>query len=117
MVRQLTETEVEFEIECVPEDMPIHGNASAIDGLTDLQVEQGIRDQIASGNEWSWCIVRVTARWTDYEGYSYLGGCSYGSEEQFKHPDGYYPQMKGIALADLNDVVTAHARNLQPLLV
>lgn len=115
MVRPLSEEEVEFEIECVPEDMPIHGNANAIDGLTNEQIENDIRDQLAGGNTWAWCIIRVTARWADYEGYSYLNGCSYRSEEQFKHPDGHYPKMKALALADLNDIVTAHARNLEPL--
>ena len=38
-------------------------------------------------------------------------------EEQFQHPDGYYPDMKARALADLNEIVAAHARNLEPLLV
>jgi hypothetical protein len=62
-------------------------------------------------------VVRLTARWAGYEGYDYLGGCSYGSEEQFKHPDGYYPDMKARALENLNEIVAAHARNLEPLLV
>ena len=117
MVRALTEDEVEFAIDCVPEDIPIQGNASAVDEETDAQVEKEIRDQIAHGNEWAWCVVRLTARWAGYEGYDYLGGCSYGSEEQFKNPDGYYPDMKARALEDLNEIVAAHARNLEPLLV
>ena len=117
MVRALTEDEVEFSIDCVPEDIPIRGNASAFDEETDAQVEKDIRDQLARGNEWAWCVVRVTARWAGYEGYDYLGGCSYRSVEEFKHPDGYFPDMKARALADLNEVVAAHARNLEPLLV
>jgi hypothetical protein len=116
MVRALTEDEVVFAIACVPEDVPIRGNASALDE-TDAQVEQEIRAQIARGNEWGWCVVRVTACWAGYEGHDYLGGCSYDSAEQFQQPDGYYPAMKARALADLNEVVAAHARNLQPLLV
>ena len=117
MLRPLTEADVEFEIECVPEDRPVYGNASTIDGETDAQVEQDIREELAHGNEWAWCLVRVTARWAEYEGYDYRGGCSHRSEEQFKHPDGYYPVMKARALADLNDVIATHARNLEPLLV
>jgi hypothetical protein len=117
MVRPLTEAEVEFEIECVPEDLPVRGYASAIDDEADARVEMGIRKDLAGGNDWAWCIVRVTARWNGYEGYDYLGGCSYRSAEQFQHPDGYYPDMKARALADLNDVIAAHARNLEPLRV
>ena len=62
MVRQLTESEVEFVVDCIPEDLPITGNASAIDEVTDALVEAHIRDQLARGNEWAWCVVRVTAR-------------------------------------------------------
>jgi hypothetical protein len=117
MLRPLTEADVEFEIECVPEDLPIQGNASAIDDETDAQLERDLREQLERGNEWAWCLVRVTARWAEYEGYDYLGGCSYASKEQFMHPKGYYPDMKARALADLNDVIATHARNLEPLLV
>ena len=63
MLRPLTEADVEFEIECVPEDLPIQGNASAINDEADAQLEKDLRDQLERGNEWAWCLVRVTARW------------------------------------------------------
>ena len=117
MVRPLTESEVEFVVECIPEDGHVRGNACAIDEETDALVEADIRAQLARGNEWAWCVVRVTARWMGYEGHDYLGGCSYGSEAEFTREDGYYQDMRARALDVLNEVVAAHAEKLQPLLV
>lgn len=73
----------------------------------DPQTVEWIANQLADGNDWAWCMVDVAANWTnpltdqEYEGHAYLGGCSYESEESFKHPDGYYPQMKREAYDDL----------------
>lgn len=69
--------------------------------------EEYVRQQLRDGNEWAWCRVHVRATWWDrrtgreYEGDDYLGGCSYGSEEDFKQPGGYYDDMKAQAYADL----------------
>ena len=109
MIRKLTEDDVEFHIQISPEYIPIHGNVSAIDDETDARVEADIRRELANGNEWAWCVVRVTARWADYEGHAYLGGCSYADEETFRHPDGYYPQLQAEALEELNSIVVKHA--------
>jgi hypothetical protein len=90
---------------------------SAIDEETDARIESDIRRELANGNEWAWCVVRVTAKWGDYEGYAYLGGCSYRDETDFTHPDGYYPQLKTEALDDLNSIIAKHANAVAPLLV
>jgi hypothetical protein len=117
MLRPLTETEVEFSISVLPEDIPVHGNASAIDEDTDARIEADTRRELANGNDWAWCVVRVTAKWGDYEGHAYLGGCSYRDEREFTHPDGYYPQMKAEALEDLNSIIARHANAVAPLFV
>jgi hypothetical protein len=116
MFRQLTETEVEFIIDCIPDDTPITGNASAIDEETDAAVEADIREELARGNEWAWCVVRVTALWRGYEGHDYLSGCSYACREAFTREAGYYPDMRARALEALNEALADHARKLEPLL-
>jgi hypothetical protein len=110
MLRELTENEVEFSVECLREDMQIEGNAMASgDDAFDKRVEEQIREDL-EWNEWAWCTVRVVARWEGFEGDDYLGGCSYKSEEDFCTPDGYFPDMKTRALEALNEeVARSHA--------
>lgn len=110
-MRQLTESEVEFTIECLPEEEPILGNASAIDDDTDREIAEKILEDLESGNEWAWCLVKVTAHWEGYEGFASLGCCSYESEASFKEPGGYYDDMKAEALDRLNaQLETAHQK-------
>lgn len=101
-MRKLTERDVEFTVKCLPEDIPVEGNASAIDDATDAEIVKDIYDQLERGNQWAWCTVKVTAKWREFEGTDYLGGCSYKSEKDFTQPGGYYDDMKLEALADLN---------------
>ncbi len=96
-----TINKVDFTIECLPEDMQIEGNASAIDEDTDNEIAQHIHDELNNGNEWAWCTVKVTATYKGHEGTDYLGGCSYKSENDFKEVGGYYEDMKIAAFNDL----------------
>jgi 2'-5' RNA ligase len=63
------------------------------------RIHRWIQRQLANGNPWAWCSVKVTAKWHDeetgttYEGDDYLGCCSYKSEKDFVK-GGYLPQMK-----------------------
>lgn len=111
-VRELREDEVRFVVECSPEDMPYKGNCSCIDEETDRETETWIRNELRRGNEWAWCCVRVVAQWKGHEGDAYLGGCSYRSEEEFTQPGGYYDDMRGEALANLNAKLAALGRDL-----
>lgn len=113
-LRELTETEVEFILECEPESAPIEGNASAIDDETDRETAAWIRDQLDAGNEWAWCAVTVTARWKGFTGCDHLGCCSYRSRKDFEQ-GGYYEDMKAQALADLNDQVAYCSSQLEEL--
>jgi hypothetical protein len=115
MVRKLTEAEVEFRLECLPEDASIKGNCSAISPEEDSKAEKWIEDQLESGNEWAWCTIRVSAHWNEFEGDDYLGCCSYRSEADFKQPGGYYDDMKAEALAELNRKVSDAAEQLELL--
>jgi hypothetical protein len=94
-------SQVEFTIECLPEEIPVKGNCSAIDEETDRETEEHINNQLNSGNEWAWCCVKVTAKYKGIEGADYLGGCSYESEKDFTEQDGYYKDMKQAAFNDL----------------
>jgi len=92
---------VEFELDCIPEDMPVRGNAMcSSDPELDRYIEDGIIADLEC-NEWAWCIARVTARYKGFEGADYLGGCSYNGPEEFKR-NGYFDQMQDQALEALN---------------
>jgi hypothetical protein len=103
MTKNKFESQIEYLIECLPEDIQIEGNAMASgDADDDKRVEDSIREQLNNGNEWAWCTVKVTAfiPGTGIEGTDYLGCCSYKSESDFKR-DGYYKDMCAQAKADL----------------
>lgn len=102
MLRALNEgDDVFFTIEAIPEEIPIRGNASAIDEVTDAACERWILEQLEAGNLWAWATVIVRARWNGFEGRDVLGCCSYESEEAFIE-GGYFEDMKRVALDDLN---------------
>lgn len=104
--RKIQASEVEFMIECLPEYEPVIGNALASgNDKEDRECEDQIIADLESGNEWAWCRVKVTARLGSLVGVDYLGCCSYSSQADFSHPEGYLPQMKDEALADLQDQI------------
>lgn len=99
------DSKVSYEIEVYPEDIPIEGNVMASgDDDYDRQVEESIRANLESGNDWAWCMVRVIARYEGIdcvEGTDHLGCCSYKSEDDFTQPGGYWEDMKDVARAAL----------------
>lgn len=115
MLRTLTDSDVEFEIECAPDDIPFVGNCSAIDPETDEAAEKWISEELESGNPWAWCYVVVRARWQGFEGKAALGGCSYESEAAFCQPGGYFDDLRKEALDDLNDRIKRTSEILDTL--
>ena len=98
------ETKVTYELECLPEYDAPEGHFASGDDEDDKATCQWIRDELAAGNPWAWCCAKVTARYKGIdgiEGASYLGGCSYRSEEDFRQPGDYFDDMKADAAADL----------------
>lgn len=88
--------EVIYEIECYPEeDVSPEGQFATGDDERDNAIVRDIIERLET-NEWAWCCVRVVARLdgTDIEGDSYLGCCSYDSEDDFRENSGYYEDMK-----------------------
>lgn len=103
-----------YRLECLPEDIPPEGNASAIDETTDAEILAWIHSELAAGNEWAWCCVKVTCEHKDLldtglRGYDSLGGCSYKSEYDFR-TDEHYQYMCETARQDLEDKVKAILR-------
>ena len=93
--------QVNFEIQCLPEDMPIRGNAIASgDDEYDKEVEDKLIAE-SEWNEWAWCMVKITAKYKGAKGTDYLGGCSYKNEKDFIQNSGYFEDMKQNAYAEL----------------
>lgn len=61
---------------------------------------------IESGNEWAWCLVEVKVSFGGAESSDFLGGCSYGNEEDFKR-GGYYYDMLINAIEEVEGLVVS----------
>jgi hypothetical protein len=123
-MRTLTESDVEFELRCEPEDIPVRGNAMASgDDEADRELEDEILARLDRGDDWAWCTVIVRARWIAPDGEVFygedvLGCCSYADEAEFKAPGGYFDDMRRTALAELNEQRKARAlREAAPALL
>lgn len=95
---------VTYDIEVLPEYTDVRGNVMASgDDDYDKECEDAILADLADGNEWAWCTVKVTARYDGVdcvEGTDYLGGCSYRDRADFE-AGGYYDDMKDQARDEL----------------
>lgn len=101
--------DVDVVIDVEQEDIPIRGNLiDSGDENYDQKCEAEIISRLDSGDVWAWCRVKVTVtpkelKYTgNHSGVSYLGGCSYESQEEFEQSD-YYIDMIDWALEDLNN--------------
>jgi hypothetical protein len=100
--------DVDISITVEPEFSPVQGNLIVSgDAEFDKKCEDEIIARLDSGDEWAWCIVKVTVTpktltYTDeLFGFSLLGGCSYENQEEFEKSD-YYQDMIVWSLEDLN---------------
>lgn len=97
------ERAIVYEVYCLPEDLQLEGNVmQSGDEALDAQAEAEVKAQLAAGNPWAWCVIRVVARIPDVplEGVDHLGGCSYASQDDFV-ADAYFEGMKQEAKKDL----------------
>lgn len=104
-MRELTEKEVTFTIECEWEDAPVRGGFASGDDVADKALEDQITARLYAGDIWAWCCVVVTARWRGFSGTASLGCCSYVDEKDFKNSD-YFNDMRAEALEDLNKEIS-----------
>ena len=86
----------EIEIEALPEHASIDGNCSALDE----DAARWIRQELNNGNEWAWCVAKVTVSYQEAEASTYLGCCSYRSKQGFMD-SGYYVDMLQEAIEEL----------------
>jgi hypothetical protein len=116
MVRELTADEVKFEVEALPEDAAVRGNAMASgDEKIDQEAEDEILERLDRGDIWAWCTVRVVAKWNGFEGDAFLGCCSYKDVNDFCQPGGYYEDMREEALEQLNEEIHDADDKIEPL--
>ena len=102
MPKKLKITDVTWQLDCLPEDVSIEGNALASgDDVQDRAQERWIHDQLGSGNQWAWCSVRLTGSYKGLEAFDTLGCCCYLDENDFQQPGGYFDDMRANVLADL----------------
>jgi hypothetical protein len=97
---------IAYEFRAEEEDISVRGNAMASgDDAADKAVEDEILARLDRGDIFAWFCAHVIARveidGVTYEGHDYLGGCSYANEADFVREDGYYPDMRREAYADL----------------
>lgn len=81
-----------FTVECLPEDLPIRGNAvTSGDPAFDREVEADVEARLEN-TPWAWCTVKVTLHLGPFKASTYLGACSYNSEAEFRS-DPYFEDM------------------------
>lgn len=107
-MRQLTYSEVEFEVIVEPDDMPVEGSFASGDDAQDREDEQRIMQDLERGFIEAWCIVTVQATWYfgggKYRGRVSLGGvnCKPGTDmEKYAREQGLYHE----ALEALNSAL------------
>jgi len=100
-LRKYVEENITFEIECLPEHMHPEGMAICSgDEDYDRQVVAKILEDLENGNEWSWCVVKVSGSVNGVSSEEYLGGCSYESQESFEN-DLYCEDMKSSVIDEI----------------
>jgi hypothetical protein len=92
-MRRIPKHAIVWTLECLPEDIPVKGNCSAIDPKTDRAEERRIMSELDNGNQWAWCCVKVSGEYRGLTADTYLGCCSFEDEAAFTAPGGYYDDM------------------------
>ncbi len=116
-LRKVTVDEVEFTLTLEEEDTPIRGAFSSGDDEKDEALIKELTDRRNRGDDWAWCTVKVTAKWSSWTGCDYLGCCSYESEKDFRENSGSFEDMKQRAVDDLNECVERAFRSVAPLIL
>ena len=94
---------VRYSISLLPEYEDIRGHMATGDDEFDRECENRIITDLESGNDWAWCVVKVTAQYNGIRGVTgtdYLGCCSYADEKDFREC-GYYADMCDNACREL----------------
>lgn len=110
----LTLSQIDWEIICHPENIPIEGNALASgDDEEDEKEYRRIYRELDSGNQWAWCCVEMKGTFKGLSASDFLGGYSCDSEEDFK-TGGYFEDMQQIVLSELQGKIETVLKAIQP---
>ena len=114
-MRPLSLTEVTVSVIAEEEWSPVKGAFDS--GVPDYReeeeaLEKEILDRLSKGDDWAWCSIKVTVEWENHSASTYLGCCSYESEEDFKQ-DAYFHEMVEVALTELNHNLQQMAEKLR----
>jgi hypothetical protein len=100
--KKLSIDDVEWSVTPQEEWASVRGNAMASgDDAHDQECEDEVLRKLGSGNQWAWCVVKVTGQFRGLEESDYLGCCSYESKEDFTQNSGYYCDMQSDILQRL----------------
>lgn len=115
-MRKLTRDDVTFTLSVeFEDDVPVRGSFASGDDAADEQLVQEILARLDRGEVWAWACVTVQATWEGISAGASLGACSYANEKDFKTEGGYYEDMCGEALDDLNATLAAMHQKLSKL--
>lgn len=93
---------VEYSLDIESDDCEVAGSFGS-DAESKAMVAT-IIERHNSGDIWAWFQVRVKAEWRGIVGYSsWLGGCSYESESDYKTNSGYYTDQCSEALDSIRN--------------
>ena len=97
-MKQITIDDVEIKVFAVVDDIPVGDDA------LDKEVENEILKRLDCWDIWAWASVEVKVTYKSLTHSSYLGGCSYESEQAFKE-DPYYLDLVNECLESINEQV------------
>ena len=109
-IRQENRDDISIELRIEPDDKPMMGNLIASgDEAVDRSYISKARERLDYGDWWAWGVVEVRVTKTcdkcgveHLVGQSFLGGCSFEGEEDFKR-SGYYTNMIREALNEAEE--------------
>jgi hypothetical protein len=115
-IRSLLADEVTFSLSIEEEEDPVKGHFESDEPEKDKELEKEILSRLDRGDLWAWCCVKITASWNGLHGVTYLGCCSYESEEDFIKCNDYCQSMKDEALEELNKSLSSMLHQIAPLI-
>lgn len=114
-MRKLTKDEVEFSVTIESEDLSVRGNYMCTeDPEADKKAEDEILTRLKHGDIYAWCVIKVTAKWEEFEGFATLGGVSFSENEDGQKQAEMEAEDHGMfaeALEDLNKNLNGYVMN------
>lgn len=92
-----------FTVHVEQDETPVRGNALASgDDAVDRECEDEILARLRDGDVWAWACVEVRATRGDFHASTYIGGCTYDDEADFREC-AYFEELCKEALSVLDE--------------